>query len=82
MAPIKAKTKRRMESQAELDAIMEIIERNHLKRKATSTAELKKLCRSEIKDSHRGWVAYRLTILLRQGLIERTVFGYYKKVEL
>lgn len=77
---IKAETRRRMNLQDELDAIMTIIERNHAKRRATSTAELKALCTSSIMDSKRGWIAYRLTILLKKGLIERTVFGFYKKV--
>lgn len=78
---IKANTKRRMNLQDELDAIMKIIETNHAKRRATSTAELKSLCASTYADTRRGWIAYRLTILLKKGLIERTVFGFYKKVE-
>ena len=78
---IKANTNRRMALQSELDAIMDIIEKNHAKRKATSTAELRTLCPSTFGDTQRGWIAYRLAILLKKGLIERVVFGFYKKVE-
>jgi len=79
---IKAYTKRRMDLEVELSAILAMIEKNHLKRKATATCELKTLCYSNIGDTRRGWIAYRLTILIKKGLIERVVFGHYKKVEL
>lgn len=79
--PIKPNVKRRMGLEEELLTILTIITKNHMKRRATATAELKQLCKSTHGDSRRAWIAYRLEILLKRREIERTVFGFYKLVE-